>query len=151
MKELLWFIKGSTNAKELSSEEVRTWDAKVAQDFLDSLGFSARQEGDLGPAYGFQWRHSGADCKDTDSDYLSQGVDRLQKLMDTIETNPDDRRTIMCAWNPEDLPVMALPPCHVLCQLDVVNGERIASCTRGQGMRGWACLSTLPAMHCSPT
>ncbi|XP_073926310.1 thymidylate synthase isoform X2 [Castor canadensis] len=123
LEELLWFIKGSTNAKELSSKGVKIWDANGSRDFLDSLGFSARQEGDLGPVYGFQWRHFGADYKDMNSDYSGQGVDQLQKVIDTIKTNPDDRRIIMCAWNPKDLPLMALPPCHALCQFYVVNGE----------------------------
>ncbi|CAO2583180.1 Thymidylate synthase [Lemmus lemmus] len=56
-------------------------------------------------------------------DYWGQGVDQLQKVIDTIKTNPDDRRIIMCAWNPKDLSLMALPPCHALCQFYVVNGE----------------------------
>lgn len=123
LEELLWFIKGSTNAKELSSKGVRIWDANGSRDFLDNLGFSSRKEGDLGPVYGFQWRHFGADYKDMDSDYSHQGVDQLQKVIDTIKTNPDDRRIILCAWNPKDLPSMALPPCHALCQFYVVNGE----------------------------
>ncbi|XP_036173116.1 thymidylate synthase-like [Myotis myotis] len=122
LEELLWFIKGSTNAKELSSKGVRIWDTTGSRDFLDSLGFSSRK-GDLGPVYGSQWRHFGADYKDMDSDYSDQGVDQLQKVTDTIKTNPDDRRIILCAWNPKDLPSMALPPCHALCQFYVVNGE----------------------------
>ncbi|XP_040829963.1 thymidylate synthase isoform X2 [Ochotona curzoniae] len=89
LEELLWFIKGSTNAKELSAKGVKIWDANASRDFLDSLGFSTREEGDLGPVYGFQWRHFGAEYKDKDS----------------------------------DLPQMALPPCHALCQFYVVNGE----------------------------
>uniref|UniRef100_A0A8B9Y4G2 Thymidylate synthase n=1 Tax=Bos mutus grunniens TaxID=30521 RepID=A0A8B9Y4G2_BOSMU len=89
LEELLWFIKGSTNAKELSSKGVKIWDANGSRDFLDGLGFSDRAEGDLGPVYGFQWRHFGAEYKDMDS----------------------------------DLPLMALPPCHALCQFYVVNGE----------------------------
>uniref|UniRef100_A0A8C2MD31 Thymidylate synthase n=1 Tax=Cricetulus griseus TaxID=10029 RepID=A0A8C2MD31_CRIGR len=97
-EELLWFIKGSTNGKQLSSEGVRIWD-----------------EWDLGPVY--------ADYKDRDSDYSGQGVDQLQKVIDTIKTNPDDRILTICAWNPKDLPLMAMPPCHALCQFYVVNGE----------------------------
>ncbi|NXT67465.1 TYSY synthase, partial [Chaetops frenatus] len=57
------------------------------------------------------------------SDYSNQGVDQLQKVIETIKTNPDDRRIIMCAWNPKDLSLMALPPCHALCQFYVLNGE----------------------------
>ncbi|XP_004273821.1 thymidylate synthase [Orcinus orca] len=123
LEELLWFIKGSTNAKELSSKGVKIWDANGSRDFLDSLGFSTRAEGDLGPVYGFQWRHFGAEYKEMDSDYSDKGVDQLQKVIDTIKTNPDDRRIILCAWNPKDVPLMALPPCHALCQFYVVNGE----------------------------
>ncbi|XP_072824407.1 thymidylate synthase [Vicugna pacos] len=122
LEGLLWFIKGSTNAKELSSKGVKIWDASGSRDFLDSLGFSTRA-GDLGPVYGFQWRHFGAEYKDMDSDYSGEGVDQLQKVTDTIKTNPNDRIIIMCAWNPKDLPLTALPPCPALCQFYVVNGE----------------------------
>ncbi|KAF1651416.1 Thymidylate synthase, partial [Aptenodytes patagonicus] len=57
------------------------------------------------------------------SDYSNQGVDQLQKVIEMIKTNPDDRRIIMCAWNPKDISLMALPPCHALCQFYVLNGE----------------------------
>lgn len=60
-------FQGSTNAKELSSKGVKIWDANGSRDFLDSLGFSSREEGDLGPVYGFQWRHFGAEYKDMNS------------------------------------------------------------------------------------
>lgn len=60
-------FQGSTNAKELSSKGVKIWDANGSRDFLDSLGFCSREEGDLGPVYGFQWRHFGAEYKDMDS------------------------------------------------------------------------------------
>lgn len=60
-------LQGSTNAKELSSKGVKIWDANGSRDFLDGLGFSDRAEGDLGPVYGFQWRHFGAEYKDMDS------------------------------------------------------------------------------------
>lgn len=66
LEELLWFIEGYTNAKELSSKEVRFWDANESYDFLDSLEFSCRKEGDLGLVYGFRWRHFGAEYKDMD-------------------------------------------------------------------------------------
>ncbi|XP_062335163.1 thymidylate synthase [Osmerus eperlanus] len=123
LEELLWFIKGSTNAKELSEKGVKIWDANGSRDFLDKSGFRDREEGDLGPVYGFQWRHYGAEYKNMHADYTGQGVDQLQKVIDTIKTNPEDRRIIMCAWNPKDLPCMALPPCHALCQFYVCDGE----------------------------
>uniref|UniRef100_A0A8C1JGZ0 Thymidylate synthase n=1 Tax=Cyprinus carpio TaxID=7962 RepID=A0A8C1JGZ0_CYPCA len=123
LEELLWFIKGSTNARELSEKGVRIWDANGSREFLDKSGFSDREEGDLGPVYGFQWRHFGAEYKDMHTDYSGQGVDQLQKVIDSIRSNPEDRRIIMCAWNPNDLPLMALPPCHALCQFYVSDGE----------------------------
>ncbi|XP_048856968.1 thymidylate synthase [Brienomyrus brachyistius] len=123
VEELLWFIKGSTDAKELSAKGVKIWDANGSREFLDSCGFTFREEGDLGPVYGFQWRHFGAEYKDLHTDYTGQGVDQLQAVIDTIKKNPEDRRIIMCAWNPKDLPLMALPPCHALCQFYVCEGE----------------------------
>ncbi|XP_031439708.1 thymidylate synthase [Clupea harengus] len=123
LEELLWFIKGSTNAKELSEKGVKIWDANGSRDFLDRSGFQHREEGDLGPVYGFQWRHYGAEYTDMHADYAGKGVDQLQKVIDTIRANPEDRRIIMCAWNPKDLPLMALPPCHALCQFYVCDGE----------------------------
>uniref|UniRef100_A0A8C7YAC6 Thymidylate synthase n=1 Tax=Oryzias sinensis TaxID=183150 RepID=A0A8C7YAC6_9TELE len=123
LEELLWFIKGSTNAKELSDKGVKIWDANGSRAFLDNLGFTDREEGDLGPVYGFQWRHFGAEYKDMHTDYTGKGVDQLQNIIDTIKKNPEDRRIIMCAWNPKDLPLMALPPCHALCQFYVCDGE----------------------------
>ncbi|XP_073344648.1 thymidylate synthase isoform X2 [Pagrus major] len=123
LEELLWFIKGSTNAKELSEKGVKIWEANGSRAFLDGLGFTDREEGDLGPVYGFQWRHFGAEYTNMHADYTGQGVDQLQKVIDTIKKNPEDRRIIMCAWNPKDLPFMALPPCHALCQFYVCDGE----------------------------
>lgn len=123
LEELLWFVKGSTNAKELSEKGVKIWDANGSRQFLDKSGFTDREEGDLGPVYGFQWRHYGAEYTDMHADYTGQGVDQLQKVIDTIKNNPEDRRIIMCAWNPKDLPLMALPPCHALCQFYVCDGE----------------------------
>lgn len=122
-EELLWFIKGSTNANLLAEKNVRIWDANGSRAFLDNLGFTDREEGDLGPVYGFQWRHFGAEYKDMHADYTGQGVDQLQQVIDTIKNKPNDRRIIMCAWNPKDLPLMALPPCHAFVQFFVADGE----------------------------
>lgn len=122
-EELFWFIKGSTNANELKEKNVRIWDGNSSREFLDSLGFTDREEGDLGPVYGFQWRHFGADYKDMHTDYSGQGVDQLAEVIERIKNKPEDRRIIMCAWNPKDLPRMALPPCHCLVQFYVANGE----------------------------
>ncbi|XP_055561648.1 thymidylate synthase isoform X3 [Falco biarmicus] len=117
LEELLWFIKGSTNAKELSAKGVKIWDANGSREFLDKQGFSTREEGDLGPVYGFQWRHFGAEYKDMHTDYTNQGVDQLQKVIETIKTNPDDRRIIMCAWNPKEVRRYGTRSAFQYCQL----------------------------------
>ena len=122
-EELFWFIRGSTNAKDLQDKNVHIWDANGSRAFLDNLGFTEREEGDLGPVYGFQWRHFGAKYVDTKADYSNQGVDQLMDVIDKIKNRPNDRRIIMCAWNPADLNKMALPPCHCLVQFYVANGE----------------------------
>lgn len=122
-EELLWFVRGCTNAKELSNKGVHIWDANGSRDFLDKQGLQHREEGDLGPVYGFQWRHFGAKYINMHTNYEGQGVDQLACVIDKIKNNPDDRRIIMSAWNPVDLPSMALPPCHSFVQFYVVNGE----------------------------
>ncbi|XP_052870570.1 thymidylate synthase-like, partial [Anopheles cruzii] len=122
-EELLWFIKGSTNAKELQAKGVRIWDGNSTREFLDSCGFTDREEGDLGPVYGFQWRHFGAKYKTCHDDYSGKGKDQLAEVIDKIKNNPTDRRIIMSSWNPVDISIMALPPCHCLAQFFVANGE----------------------------
>ena len=82
-----------------------------------------RREGDLGPVYGFQWRHFGAHYQTCDTDYTNQGIDQLSQVINQIKTNPDSRRHIVSAWNVSDLNKMALPPCHVLYQFYVVDGR----------------------------
>lgn len=121
--ELLWFISGSTDAATLRDQGVRIWDANGSRAFLDKLGFTEREEGDLGPVYGFQWRHFGATYVDSKTNYAGQGVDQLTELVNTIKTNPDSRRMILSAWNPAAIPQMVLPPCHVMAQFYVSDGE----------------------------
>jgi len=123
LEELLWFIRGSTNAKELSDRGVHIWDGNGSREYLDRYGFADREEGDLGPVYGFQWRHSGADYVNMHADYAGQGVDQLQEVIDKIKSSPNDRRLIVCAWNPKDIGKMALPPCHALIQFYVSDNE----------------------------
>lgn len=140
LHELLWFIKGDTNIKYLVQNGVGIWNDWPYQNWLRETGQAqnlqmyssewrlvmkefieriksddtfARQYGDLGPVYGKQWRNFG-------------GVDQLTNLVHDIKTNPDSRRLIVSAWNPQDIPVMiksGLPPCHSLFQFYVVEGR----------------------------
>lgn len=126
VEELIWFINGDTNAKHLQEKKIHIWDGNASREFLDKLGFTEREEGDLGPVYGFQWRHSGANYKSMHDNYESEGIDQLMNCINDIKNNPDSRRIIMCAWNPKDLGLMALPPCHILCQFYVEKNETLS-------------------------
>ena len=128
-EELFWFIRSSTSAKELQDKNVRIWDGNSSREFLDSIGLKDREEGDLGPVYGFQWRHFGAEYINMHADYSGKGVDQLGEVINRI---------IMCAWNPADLDKMALPPCHCLVQFYVANGELSCQlCQRSADMGLW--------------
>lgn len=117
--ELLWFVEANTSSIALSEVGVKIWDGNGSREFLDNAGLSHREEGDLGPIYGFQWRHFGAEYTDAKADYTGQGVDQLADIIHKLRTNPYDRRMILSAWNPRDLPNMVLPPCHMFAQFYV--------------------------------
>lgn len=123
VEELLWFVSGSTNAKVLQEKGIHIWDGNASRVYLDSIGLTDREEGDLGPVYGFQWRHFGASYTNMHADYTGQGFDQLLDVIDKIKNKPDDRRIVLSAWNPSDLKLMALPPCHMFSQFYVANGE----------------------------
>jgi dihydrofolate reductase/thymidylate synthase len=127
-EELLWFISGSTNANLLKEKGIHIWDGNGSKEFLEQRGLGHREEGDLGPVYGFQWRHFGAKYKDMHTDYKGQGVDQLQDCIDKIIHTPEDRRILLSAWNPSALNEMALPPCHLLCQFYVDTNKNEVSC-----------------------
>ena len=93
-------------------------------DFLDSRNLDY-EEGDLGPIYGFQWRHFGAVYKDCHTDYKGEGIDQLQWIINEIKNNPSSRRLIMSAWNPYAMKEMCLPPCHVMYQFYVDTQHKL--------------------------
>jgi thymidylate synthase len=101
--ELLWFLKGDTNIAYLKENKVRIWDEW------------ADEEGNLGPVYGHQWRSWSAPNGET--------IDQISNVIEDIKNNPDSRRLIVSAWNPADVPNMALPPCHLLFQFYVAEGK----------------------------
>ncbi|MCH8550454.1 MAG: thymidylate synthase [Natronospirillum sp.] len=101
--ELLWFIQGDTNIRYLKDNGVSIWD-----DWAD-------ENGDLGPVYGKQWRAWQTPRGET--------IDQLSDVLDQIRHRPDSRRMLVVAWNPADVPSMALPPCHCLFQFYVADGK----------------------------
>lgn len=127
-EELLWFIQGSTNANDLAEKDIHIWDGNGSREFLDSRELGHREVGDLGPVYGFQWRHFGAEYTDMHADYTGKGVDQLVDCIEKIKNSPEDRRIVMSAWNPKDLDLMALPPCHMFCQFYVDTDKNELSC-----------------------
>lgn len=122
LRELLWFISGSTDNKLLQDKNVHIWDGNSSKEFMESRGLNY-EEGDLGPIYGFQWRKFGKEYLNC-NDNTGGGVDQLKEMINLIINDPGSRRILMSAWNPPDLHKMALPPCHVLFQI-YVEGEFI--------------------------
>ncbi len=101
--ELLWFLRGDTNVKWLQERGVTIWDEW------------ADENGNLGPVYGYQWRH----WRTPDG----REIDQIKELIKNLRAKPDSRRHIVSAWNPADVDKMALPPCHALFQFYVANGR----------------------------
>ncbi|KAG5511212.1 hypothetical protein JKF63_07154 [Porcisia hertigi] len=127
-EELLWFLRGNTNAQMLADKDIHIWDGNGSREFLDSRGLTENKEMDLGPVYGFQWRHFGAEYRGSEANYDGEGVDQIKYIVETLKTNPHDRRLLFSAWNPCALPKMALPPCHLLAQFYVNPETRELSC-----------------------
>lgn len=122
LEELLFFIRSQTDNKILKSKNIHIWDANSTKEFLQKNGID-REEDDLGPIYGFQWRHFNARYHTCHDNYENQGIDQLKNVIDTLKTSPSSRRMVVVAWNPEQLSEMALPPCHCLFQFLSANGK----------------------------
>ena len=101
--ELLWFLRGDTNVQYLQEHGVRIWNEW------------AREDGDLGPIYGYQWRSW--------PDYHGGHIDQIQQIIDQLRRDPDSRRMLVSAWNVAQLDQMALAPCHCLMQFYVAEGR----------------------------
>jgi thymidylate synthase len=146
LKELLWFIRGDTDNKLLQEQGVHIWDGNTTREFLDSRGLTDYREGLIGPGYGFQWRHFGGDYDSSAAGVKeggNNGVDQLQQIIDALKdpAQRTSRRLIMSAWNPQQLDQMALPPCHILCQFNVHDGNKL-SCSMYQRSNDEACGTT---------
>jgi thymidylate synthase len=160
LRELLWFIKGSTDNKVLQAQNVKIWNGNASREFLDSRGLNHLEENDLGPVYGHQWRHFNAEYKTCNNDYTGCGVDQLKYIIDNLK-NPEtrnSRRLLMSAWNPCQIDEMALPPCHILAQFNVLDGKYL-SCSMYQrsgdvglgvpfNIASYSMLTHLLAKHC---
>jgi len=112
VRELLWFLRGATNINDDLTQHTKIWDAW------------ANPDGELGPIYGYQWRKWPSYSLDEKTGQFKMGhIDQIANAIDQIKNNPDSRRNIVTAWNVSDIDKMALPPCHMMFQLYVVNGR----------------------------
>jgi thymidylate synthase len=108
LTELLWFLEGECNAQVLAAKyNNHIWDANGSREFLDRIGFESRSTGDLGPVYGRQWRR------------WNNHIDQIKQVIASLKSDPYSRRHIVTAWNPDQIPDMVLPPCHLLFQFVV--------------------------------
>lgn len=118
IKELLWFLRGETDAKILQDQNVHIWDGNTSREFLDKRGLYDYPEGELGPGYGWQIRRSGAKFPDP-----TGGIDQLQHIEELLDTDPYSRRIMWNLYVPEYLKKMALEPCHYSFQLYVTKRQ----------------------------
>lgn len=149
VRELLWFLKGSTNINDGLKEYTPIWNAW------------ADEKGELGPVYGYQWRQWDKFVWDEKTQaYRKEHVDQVKAAIDLIKNKPDSRRIIVSAWNPSDIDRMALPPCHAFFQFYVINGrldcqlyQRSADVALGVpfNISSYALLLSMVAMECNLT
>src|SRR5690606_26288047 len=143
VRELLWFLRGSTNIHDDLTQHTPIWDAW------------ADENGELGPIYGYQWRRWGGRHPE------KEGVDQIRAALDAIKNDPRARRIIVSAWNVADLPKVARPPCHLMFQLYVGEGGRL-DCQLYQrsadlalgvpfNIASYALLTTMMAQECGLT
>jgi thymidylate synthase len=127
-RELMWFIRGSTDNQELQNENVHIWDGNSTREFLDSRGLINNPVNDLGPVYGHQWRHFNAKYKNCHTNYSGEGIDQLAYIINALKdpSQRSSRRLVMTAWNPCQLDEMALPPCHILVQFNVRENKYLS-------------------------
>ncbi len=140
--ELLWFLRADTNANHLSDQGVKIWNANTSRSFLDSVGLTHYEKGDIGSIYGFQWRHTGCEYKGMNHDYTGKGFDQLKYVIETIRKDPTSRRIVMTTFSPKDSGEGkgCLYPCHGLIiqfyvrdgkWLDCMMHQRSCDCTLG--------------------
>lgn len=177
LKELLWFIRGETDNKLLQEQGVHIWDGNSSREFLDSRGLQKYDVDELGPIYGYQWRKYNkpyvtnkqrkligfkniSGWRDDDWVKEDNGVDQLQQIIDELKDpkKRNSRRLVMTAWNPSQLDQMALPPCHILCQFNVHDGNKLSCCMMQRScdfflgipfnIASYSLLTHLLAKHC---
>jgi thymidylate synthase len=121
VEELLWILRGDTDARILQDKKIRIWDGNTNRDFLDKRGLGDYPEGVAGPIYGYQLRNFNG-VYNTHTGRGEGGVDQLRYVIDLIKNNPNSRRIMFSLWNPSDINKMCLPPCHYSYVFNVTDG-----------------------------
>lgn len=136
IEELLWFLRGDTNSKNLENKGVLIWKGNSSREALDKLGFTNREEGDCGPIYGHNFRHYGAEYKNCDTNYNGCGYDQVKTVLRLLKEDPTSRRILINLWNPSSLNQTVLPACHVLYQFKVIGNKLSCSLYQRSGDMG---------------
>lgn len=131
-EELLWFLKGDTNAKHLDEKGIKIWNDNSSREFLDKNGLNHYDVFDIGPMYGFNLVHYGCQYKGMNEDYSGKGFNQLDYILDLIKNDPNSRRIVMSTFNPSQAKEGVLYPCHGLVtqfyvskgKLDIVTYQR---------------------------
>lgn len=128
LKELIFFLKGHTNTKILEEQQVNIWKGNTTREFLDNRNLKDYEVGDMGPMYGWIWRHIGAEYKGCDHDYTGQGIDQLNQLIKGLKEDPYSRRHLLTTYCPIYVDQGVLPPCHGICTQFYVENDKTLSC-----------------------
>ncbi len=111
-EELMFFIRGQTNTNILADKGIKIWEKNTTREFLDNNNLEEYEVGDMGPMYGFQWRHFNAEYSGMNTNYADKGYDQLQFVLKELKQNPSSRRILMTTYNPQVAHQGVLFPCH---------------------------------------
>jgi thymidylate synthase len=126
LEELLFFLRGETNSKILEEKKVNIWKSNTTREFLDNNNLSHYTEGDMGPMYGFQWRHFNAEYNGCDKDYSGKGIDQLEEVVKDLQYNKYSRRILMTTYNPRQAKQGVLYPCHgIVVQFGIEDDNKL--------------------------
>lgn len=138
-EELKFFLQGKTDAKILQEKGVKIWDGNTSREFLDKTGLTHYEPGDMGPMYGFQWRHFGAPYTGCKTDYKESGLgcDQFKEVIELLIDDPHSRRILMTTYNPAQSKQGVLYPCHGLVVQFYVEKDNRLSCCMYQRSADW--------------
>lgn len=138
IEELLFFLKGQTDTKILEEKNIHIWQPNTSAEFIRSRHLEY-EEGDMGPMYGFNWLHFGAEYTGARADYTGKGVNQLEKVIELLQTDPMSRRIIITSYNPAAAEKGVLYPCHGISIQFFVRGGKYLSCSMTQRSADIAC------------